>query len=134
MSEIHEQIRVCYHIKGAYPESIFYSDLSGLRFSAGVARLVKLLRSDNGFTDLMILKPSGPYFALFIEMKKTGEKIYKKDGITYKTDHLIEQADMIKRLNQLGYRAGFCIGEDNTIKAINAYMNEEFEKLNKFFV
>lgn len=134
MAEINEQIRVCEHIKGAYSGTIFYSDLSGLRFSAGVARLVKLLRSDNGFTDLMILKPSGPYYALFIEMKKTGEKLFKKDGITYKTDHLIEQADMIKRLNELGYRAGFCIGEDNTIMAINAYMNENFDKLNQYLI
>lgn len=122
MGELQEQIRVSHFIKSAYPNIIFCSDLSGLRLPISVAKLIKLLRSGNGFTDMFIFKPNPRYHGLFIELKKTDEKLFKKNG-EYKTEHLVEQADMINRLNSEGYYACFSIGEDQAIQTINDYMN-----------
>jgi hypothetical protein len=125
MSEIHEQIKVCGFLKDIYPGLIFYSDLSGLKFAGNVARLVKLLRSSNGFTDLFIFKPVGRYHGLFIELKETGKIIYNKNGSLRKDEHLQEQADMIRRLNEEGYYATFAIGQEAAIKVINDYINKK---------
>lgn len=63
----------------------------------------------------------GIYHGLMIELKKTGEKIVKKDG-TYKTDHLKEQAEVLSKLQAQGYYAVFAIGFEQAKNIICQYM------------
>ena len=72
---------------------------------------------------------------LFLELKKDGETLHpgpraKKrflslDGKEYKTEHLMEQADVLFKLREEGYAAGLSIVFDETIKKIDEYLGGE---------
>lgn len=121
MSEYQEHLQICNYLSTYYPNVLFTTDLSGVKLSMGTAKKVKNLKSCRGFPDLFILQPNRNFKGLFIELKRTGEKLFKKDG-SYKSDHLQEQSEAIKRLNDLGYLATFCIGSDSAIDIIDNYL------------
>jgi len=123
MSEKLEHRQICQYIKKQYPNVIFNTDLSGIKLNQGQAIAVKSLRSSNGFPDIVIYEPKRGYHGLFIELKRTGEVITKKDG-TLKTEHLKEQSKMISNLAQKGYCARFCIGFAEAKKVIDWYLSE----------
>jgi hypothetical protein len=103
------------------------SDASGLRMTIGQAMQWKRLNSHRGLPDLFIAYPRGEYAGLFIELKKTGEKIVKKDGVTLKNPHLVEQTEMLFVLKCLGYHAQFALGLAEAISILEEYMNHTSE-------
>ena len=113
--------QVCKYIKLQYPDVIFTADASGLRLSIGQATQLKTLRSSRGLPDLMIFEPRGNYHGLFIELKREGEKIYKKNGEP-KTEHIAEQLGILNGLNYLGYYANLAIGFNEAKQIIDKYM------------
>lgn len=123
MSEAIEHEMLCNYIKVNYPEVVFLSDASGLKMTMGQAVKWSRLKSHRGIPDLIILYPSSGYHGLMIELKRTGEKIYKKDG-SLKTDHLKEQNEVLKILESIGYVARFAIGFDEARKLVDEYMNK----------
>lgn len=127
MSEINEQIQFCNYVRAHYPHVIFMSDASGLRMTIGQAMQWKRLSSHRGLPDLFIAYPRGEYAGLFIELKKTGEKIVKKDGVTLKTPHLVEQDEVLFLLRCAGYQAQFAIGLAEAISILEEYMNHTSE-------
>jgi len=125
MSEKTLHKAVCEYIRYQYPGVLFNSDLAGsMKLTIGQAVAMKALRSNRGFPDLAIYEPKGKYHGLFIELKKDGEKIYKKD-YTPVSDHVKEQLDCLIQLRRRGYATSFCIGFDATKKIIDDYMNEQ---------
>lgn len=123
MSEKSEHLAVCNYIRYQYPNVLFNTDLSGIKMTMGQAIQTKSLRSGKGFPDIMIFEPRAGKHGLFIELKKTGEKIFKKGG-EFKSEHLEEQAAMIAKLNERGYYATFCTGFDEAISIINWYLKQ----------
>ena len=121
MSEKIEHKQVCDYLKTQYPKVIFNTDASGIKLTIGQAVQMKKLRSCNGFPDIMILEPRNSYHGLFVEMKKTGERIFKKDG-TPATPHIAEQLELIEKLNSRGYYAVFCVGFEHAKKTIDEYL------------
>jgi len=121
MSEYQEHLQICNYLSTYYHNVLFTTDLSGVKLSMGTAKKVKNLKSCRGFPDLFILQPNKNFKGLFIELKRSGEKLFKKDG-SYKSEHLQEQSEVIKRLNDLGYLATFCIGSDSAIDVIDNYL------------
>lgn len=121
MSEALEHSMLCSYMRTNYPHVVFLSDASGIKMTMGQAIKWKGMRSGNGIPDLIILQPRGIYHGLMIELKKTGEKIVKKDG-TYKSDHLKEQADVLSKLDAQGYYATFALGYEEAKKIIIEYM------------
>ncbi|MDQ3048395.1 MAG: hypothetical protein M3R27_12670, partial [Bacteroidota bacterium] len=103
---------------------MFNTDMSGVRLSVGMAVKAKSLRSHNGFPDLFIIERRGEYSGLFIELKKTGEKLLMRDGITPKSDHIAEQFVVKHELKQRGYACEFAIGFEEAQKLINDYLNQ----------
>lgn len=81
----------------------------GLRSVQTGARLKKI-GMQRGFPDLQILKPSGKYHGLFIEMK------------SLKGRPTSEQKQWIVELNSLGYYATVCRGFDEAKQVINDYL------------
>lgn len=65
----------------------------------------------------------GFYFGLYIEIKKDGEKLTKKDG-SWRTPHIAEQAEMLEKLRQAGYRAEFGIGFEKCKLIIDDYLHK----------
>ena len=121
MSEYSEHKAIANYIKMQYPDVIFTSDSSGIKLSIGAAMKMLALKSKCKIPDLIIFEPQGKYNGLIIEIKKTGEKLYKKDGITFKSEHLEEQHKTIERLNSKGYYACFGIGFDQCKEIIDKY-------------
>ena len=66
------------------------------------------------------------YYGLFIELKKEGTRIFKKDGKLVADEHIREQFDMLEELRQRGYAAEFGIGFEDTKKLIDSYMRGEY--------
>jgi hypothetical protein len=123
MSEKSLHRAVCDYIRMAYPRILFNSDLAGAtKLTMGQAVAMKALRSGRGWPDILIAEPRGDYHALFIELKKEGEKLYKKDGVTPVSDHIAEQIAMLDKLKEKGYKAMFGIGWDSTKSIIDFYL------------
>jgi hypothetical protein len=123
------QLMVCSYVRMQYPHIIFRSDFaSGLSLSIHQAAKHKRLQSSRAFPDLFLFSPQvidgKQYAGLAIELKKDGTKIYKRDGKIVSNPHIQEQAEMLKRLNELGYMARFAIGFDNAQKLIDGYMGK----------
>lgn len=121
MSEKEEHRQVCDYIRIQYPNVIFNTDASGIKLTIGQAVQMKKLRSSNGFPDITIYEPRNGYFGLFIEMKKTGETILKRNG-DFKNEHVKEQFDMCVMLKDRGYYAEICFGFEHAKKIIDWYM------------
>lgn len=121
------QLAICNYLKLKYPHVIFTCDLSsGMKLPIWIAAKNKKMRSSRALPDLFIAKPR--YFSggthnhgLFIELKKTGVKLHKKDGSPIDA-HVGEQIVILSMLQNLGYKACFGIGFDNTIKIIDDYL------------
>ena len=125
MTEYEEQLIISEYISINYPNVIFFTDGSaGIKLRIGQAVKLKNLKSSRGLPDLFILESKNSYHGLIIELKRTGEKLYKKDGVTFKTEHLQEQSEILERLEYKGYYACFALGFDAAISTINDYMNE----------
>lgn len=116
------QIVVCNYIKYQYPKVIFFSDMSGIRLTIGQSKKMKLMKSSKGLPDLFICEPRNGCHGLFIELKKDGGKLYKKDGVTPINEHVSEQIEMLKKLYLKGYYAEFAIGFGQAKFIIDNYL------------
>jgi hypothetical protein len=111
MSEKIEHKQIVAYIKAQYPNVIFRTDYSaGIKLRIGQAVAHQQLQSCKGFPDITIFHANDKYHALLIELKKTGEKLFKKDGITFKSEHLEQQNKVHKQLLKSNYYATFAIG------------------------
>lgn len=124
LKEENLHLAVCNYIRMQYPDVLFNSDMSGVKLTMGQAIKAKRLRSCKGFPDLVIYEPRGEHKALFLELKREGEKIYNKNG-GLKSDHLKEQAEVMQKLIEKGYYCVFAIGFDNARYWIDSYLSNE---------
>ena len=138
MKESDLQIAVADYLRLQYPEVIFHSDFgSGIKLTKGQA--IKQKRQNGGrraWPDLFIAEPiitsyrdengmikltqTKNYSGIFIELKKEGTRLKKKNG-EWASDHIAEQAEMLERLEFRGYRAMFAVGFDDAKKIIDLY-------------
>lgn len=118
-AEEHKQLVIW--LKLQYPNLMFNTDMSGIKLTMGQAIKCASLRSHRAMPDLQIMKACNGYFGMFIELKRSGERLLKKDG-TYASPHLEEQSKVIERLNNEGYFACFCIGLGDAKSAIIKYL------------
>jgi len=119
-SEESLQKSICDYLKIQYPKIIFNSDMSGIKLTKGQAIKASKLRSNKGFPDIVIYEPRGEYHGLFIELKKEGEVLYKRNGEAV-TEHVQEQINCINLLRAKGYCAGFAIGFNEAKTVIDSY-------------
>lgn len=122
-SEKDLQKMVCEYLKFQYPNVIFNSDMAGIRLTWGQAKEAKNLRSHNGFPDISIYESKRGYNGLFLELKAEGQKITKKDG-SFVSEHIKEQAYILKQLRNRGYVADFCIGFNDARDLIDWYLGK----------
>lgn len=148
MREQDIQAQVADYIRLRYPRAIFHSDFgSGIKLTMGQA--IKQKRLNGGrraWPDMFIAEPKYTKaeckvldaadksvineaftirehkFGLFIELKKDGTRIYKKDGTLVSDEHIREQYDMLEDLRQRGYAAEFACGFDEAKKIIDEYL------------
>ena len=85
----------------------------------------KWMGGRKGVSDLFIPVVNSQFSGLFLELKRDGAKIYKKDGSLYASNkkHHERQLDFIKQVVSSGYYGEMCIGFEYTKAIIDHYMN-----------
>lgn len=108
--------------------------MGGIRLTTpGLRAKAKRMQGGRAWPDLFIAQPiplAGyeqiplvQHCGLFIELKKDGVKIFKKDGTMVANEHYREQAAVLEKLRRLGYMAEFSIGFDATKDLIDNYLH-----------
>ena len=135
MKESDLQVMVADYLRLRYPNVMFHSDFgSGIKMTKGQA--IKQKRQNGGrrgWPDMFIAE-SAPrcidgsweyeYYGLFLELKKDGTRLHKKDG-SWATEHIREQARTLSELQSRGYEAGFAVGFEQAKKIIDEYLGGE---------
>jgi hypothetical protein len=116
-------IAICNYIKIQHPRVLFTSESSGIRVSIYQAKKLKSMRSCAGLPDIMIFEPRKNYYGMFLEVKREGTIIYKKDGDMRADEHLKEQEEILHRLKQRGYFAEFVVGFEQAKAIIDYYLS-----------
>lgn len=149
MAEADLQAQVADYLRLQYPTVMFHSDFgSGIKLTPGQA--VKQKRQNGGrraWPDMFIARaravqrvvihsPLGTKkddyneyilaYGLFIELKKEGTRLKKKNG-DWVTEHIAEQAEVLEKLRQRGYCAEFAVGFDEAKKIIDEYLGGKGE-------
>ena len=128
MTELELQAQVADYLRLQYPNVLFHSDVgSGIKLTMGQAIKQKRLQGGRrAWPDMLIAEARSLedkcYHALFIELKKAGTRIYRKDGRLVSDAHIREQFDMLEQLRQRGYEAKFAVGLDEAKKIIDEYL------------
>jgi hypothetical protein len=128
MTELELQMQVADYLRLQYPGVLFHSDFgSGVKLTMGQAIKQKRLQGGRrSWPDMLIAEARSLgdkcYHALFIELKKEGTRIFKKDGTLVSDAHICEQFDMLEQLRQRGYVAEFACGFDEAKKIIDEYL------------
>jgi hypothetical protein len=130
MNESELQVMVADYLRMQYPDVLFHSDFgSGIKLTMGQA--IKQKRQNGGrraWPDMFIAEPRVKIqepvnFGLFVELKKDGTRIYKKDG-SFASEHIEEQAKQLAMLQAKGYRAVFAVGFDEAKRIIDEYLKK----------
>ena len=132
MKESDLQVTVADYLRLQYPNTLFHSDFgSGIKLTIGQA--AKQKRQNGGrraWPDMFIAEPSPrcidgswkyDYYGLFIELKKEGTRLRKKNG-DWATSHIVEQAEILSQLRERGYRAEFACGFVEAKTIIDEYL------------
>ena len=136
MKESDLQIQVADYLRLRYPKVMFHSDFgSGIKMTKGQA--VKQYRQNGGrrgWPDMFIAEPKiEPGFedtwryqatGMFLELKKEGTRIYKKDG-SPASDHIAEQLAVLEQLGHRGYACYMVAGFDEAKQVIDDYLEDK---------
>lgn len=123
MSEAELQKNLATFIRLQYPNAVFHSDFgSGVKLTYKQAITQKIQNGGRrAWPDLFIAEPRGKYHGLFVELKKDGVRLKKKNG-DWATEHIWEQAEVLEELRKRGYKAEFSVGFNETIELIDEYL------------
>lgn len=135
MSEAEIQANVALYLRMKYPDVLFHSDFgSGIKLKPWQAKAQKIQNGGRrAWPDMFIAEPmprcidgswNHEYNGLFIELKKEGVRLKKKNG-EWASDHIAEQYDVLDRLRFRGYRAEFAVGYKQAIELIDEYLGGE---------
>ena len=125
--------QIAAYLRLKYPKVLFHFDSSGMYHTPVQSKQMKAIQHSKGFPDLFIAKArvikTGSkfpndyevYAGLFIELKAEGTRLTNCKG-NYATPHIAEQAEVLERLRDAGYKAEFGIGYDETVKIIDEYL------------
>lgn len=142
MNESDLQSQVADYLRLQYPNVMFHSDFgSGVRLTVGQALRQKrqnggrrawpdmfiactlkvIIRFDfNRNIDVSERVPCG---GLFLELKREGTRLKKKNG-EWATEHIAEQAEVLEKLRERGYCAEFAVGFDEAKRIIDEYLGK----------
>lgn len=130
MKESDLQVRVANYLVQNYPDVQFHSDFgSGCKLTKGQAiKQMKQNGGRRGWPDMFIAEPKVwelyyvcDYYGLFLELKKDGTRLRKKDG-SWATEHIAEQARILHALQDRGYKARFAVGFEEAKQIIDDYL------------
>lgn len=143
-TEAQLQEQIAQYIRLRYPDVLFHSDFgSGIKLTKGQA--VRQKRQNGGlraWPDMLIAKAKKmpkdelrfepqpgvdgyglcpEWHGLFIELKREGTRLKKKDG-SWASEHIAEQAEVLQKLEDEDYIAMFAVGFDQAKMIIDDYL------------
>lgn len=127
MSEAEIQTNVALFLRTQYPDVLFKSDFgSGIKLTPWQAKMQKLQSGGRrGWPDIFVAEPRRDgnywYHGLFIELKKDGVRLKKKNG-EWANEHIREQAEVLETLREKGYMAEFAVGLIEAIDLVDDYL------------
>jgi hypothetical protein len=111
-----------------YPNALVHVDFgSGTKLTKGQAVKQALLNKRRGHPDLLFYEPRKGYVGLAIEAKREGEKIYRRDGHTPKTEHIREQISYLAALDAREWYTVIGIGLTDTLSLVKRYLDGDIE-------
>lgn len=124
------QLAVSRYINLQYSNVLFTSDASGLKLPIGLASKWKSQRCVKWkIPDMIILHPKWSkttnallHLGLVLELKKSTDELYRKDGTIRMDAHILEQEKALQHLEGLGYHAQFVCGFDEAKWVIDWYL------------
>lgn len=131
-TEAQLQVQVADYLRLKYPSTLFHSDFgSGIKLTMGQA--AKQKRQNGGrraWPDMFIAEPrmisdgKFTYFkaGLFLELKRDGVRVFKKNGELVADEHIREQNRLLENLREKGYVAEFGCGFDGAKEIIDEYL------------
>ncbi|GAP53531.1 hypothetical protein AHiyo6_00960 [Arthrobacter sp. Hiyo6] len=102
---------------------------SGLKMTMFQARRQKALNPRRGHPDLVVYERRGSFNGLAVEVKREGERIYKRNGEPA-SEHIAEQRDYLRLLDSRGWYTVFGVGAPDCIQLIDDYMGGKLEPEN----
>lgn len=125
---------VAQYLQAQYPEVIYRFDLAAdMKLTPGQASKHKTLHPNRGYPDLFVAEPRSNfcedgflYGGLFLELKREKAHLKKKNG-EWASDHIAEQAEMLKKLRECGYKAEFAVGFDEAKRLMDSYLGDNYE-------
>lgn len=125
--ENHLYIQIASYLNLQYPGVIYHFDLSGVNNQSPVSRALYSNLNGRAWPDLFIAEPAyvGSYLChgIYLELKKEGTKIFKKDGDLVADPHIREQFKILESLKKKGYQAKFACGFDDAKRIIDTYLS-----------
>lgn len=125
--------QIAQYLQLQYPGVIYRFDLAAdMKLTAGQASRHKALHPHRGYPDLFIasVRTIGDryYHGLFVELKREGTRILKKDGTLVADQHIREQHALLVELEKRGYAARFAVGFDQAKQIIDEYLGGPIEE------
>lgn len=128
MSELLLHRQVVAYLRYQYPGVMFRTDYAAGQYKASMyhRRMHKEMQGTRAWPDVFVAEPVpsefGDYHGLFLELKREGTRVYKKDGTIVANGHYQEQERVLEFLRLKGYRAEFAIGLDHAKQIIDEYL------------
>lgn len=120
-TDLYEQLAQYMNIK--HPGVLYHFDLSGVYNPSHKTRNLYARLHKRAWPDMFIANQGRQVFGgLFLELKKDGVRLYKKDGSLRANEHHEEQAAVLEALRAAGYRAEFAVGLEQSIEIIDGYL------------
>jgi hypothetical protein len=127
-SEEELTFQLAQYMRLKHPTVLYHFDFgAGTHLSMGQAAKQKRLNS-RAWPDLFIAKSTmfdgttNPCAGLFLELKRDGTRLKKRDG-SWANEHTAEQAAVLDQLRDEGYYAEFAVGYEEAVSYIERYLN-----------
>lgn len=127
-AQLYEQIARYLSVRHPELNGLWHFDLGGVNNPSRYTRSLYARINRRAWPDLFVgvpvLQPDSiyVYYGLFIELKREGFKLKKRDGSWVK-EHIAEQAALLEELSGMGYVAVFGVGYDETVQIIESYLS-----------
>ena len=122
VSEANLQSAIVAYLQEEHPTVLFKCDTSAVKMSIGQARKMKQLGNTAKWPDLFIARRAHGFAGNFIEIKKDGTRITRANG-KYESHHIERQADLMLRLGENNFRAGFAVGWRKLLEEVQWYLS-----------
>ena len=115
------------HLNTHCPAVRYHFDLSGVNNPSKISRSLYSRLNGRSWPDLHVAVAAfapgttNVYYGLFLEVKKEGERLRKRNG-QWVNEHVREQAATLEKLQQEGYVGQFGVGLEECIQIIDSYM------------